>query len=119
MDTLLVFRTQNIDSTTAPKAVNGSMHIGAFKLDDVINYSVSLNSIIIIFSVNQTLSNNPKTAANKPSVKLKIRPGFEYKTLGALHKFLSKSNAPIIYFDNIRKQFPVENIQEVTLISST
>mgnify|MGYP003112015896 FL=1 len=119
MKTLLIFRTQEVGPTTSPKATNGSMHIGAFKLDDLINYSVSLNSIIIIFSVNQTFNNNPKTAANKPAVKLKIRPGFEYKTLGALHKFLSKSNAPIIYFDNIRKQFPVENIQEVTLISST
>tara|TARA_R110002153_G_scaffold32343_6_gene97920 strand:+ start:9608 stop:9967 length:360 start_codon:yes stop_codon:yes gene_type:complete len=119
MDTLLVFRTQNIDSTTTPKAVDGSMHIGAFKLDDVINYSVLLNSIIIIFSVNQTLSNDPKNAANKPSVKLKIRPGFEYRTLIALHKFLQTTTAPVVFFDNVREQFPIENIQEVTLISST
>ena len=125
MKTLLLFRKQEPDSTTLRRSTSGvDMHIGAFNFDHLASYSVSLNNISLVFDTTQTstsfLSTGTKTAKSysKPQVDLKIRPGFEYKTLVALQKFLSASNAVIIYFDNVKKQFPVENIQEVTLISS-
>ena len=119
MKTLLLFRIQEVDSSTGGRNTGGKMHIGAFDFDALESYSVSLNNIVLVFNDSQSSNTIGKTSATaKPTVSLKIRPGFEYKTLVALQKYLSASNAVIIYFDNVRKNFPVENIQEVTLISS-
>lgn len=120
MKTLLLFRKQEPDSITLGRASTGvDMHIGAFNFDHLVSYSVSLNNITLVFDdAAGSISVGKITAVAKPQVDLKIRPGFEYKTLVALQKFLSASNAVIIHFDNVKKQFPVENIQEVTLISS-
>ncbi len=120
MKTLLLFRIQEVDSSTGARSTGGKMHIGAFDFDALESYSVSLNNIDLVFNDTQTLVTTiSKVSTEKPKVSLKIRPGFEYKTLVALQKFLSASNAVIIHFDNVRKNFPVENIQEVTVINST
>lgn len=117
MERILLFRTQEVDSTTGVRG-SGNEHLTAFNADAVESFSVLQGQIRIHFSTTEGSIVGTKMT-NKPLVKLKIKPGTEFKTLISLIKFLKENTATITHFDNVKKLFPLENIREVSAITTT
>ena len=116
MEQVLIFRTEEVSATSAAKG-GSNISIGIFKASALESFSVTSTRVILIFNESQTATVTGPSST-KPLVKLQVRPGNEYKSAIALIKFLQTDKSPIIFFDNVRQQFPIDNIISVGGITS-